>query len=351
MTNDPSLGPFPRLEHFSVRCGDSTCRPTSWQWFINQSGGDHTPQLRNLTLDHVNFSWSSGIFTGLCHLRIHSPAPMIYAPHPASMDAVFGILLNNPHLQTLDLSVQALQNSILPHVEIVSLPELTSLSLEGAPHFISLLQHLKLENLRSVTIRFDVPQSLDFGESFRQMLERSNYPPIVYLNVQQPYRMQLTNLSYFEHLVELEELEVSRLPMEDVLLALDARADGTGSVPCPNLIKLSMSNCPGRRDMDTLVPTLVRFVERRTAGSQGTSTINIASGGADDSSGMDDLEEATGPPNSGIKELQSLKISNCGCVVSGQQEVWLKRRLQEFSVDEYCTGVYAAPYDWDIYSN
>lgn len=248
---------------------------------------------------------------------------MIYAPHPTSMDAIFGILLNNPQLQTLDLSVQALQNSVLPQVENLNLTELTTLSLEGAPHFISLLQHLKLEKLRTVNIRFDVPQSLDFGESFRELLERSNYPPVTYLSIQQPYRMQQTNLGYLDCLSELEELSVSRLPMEDVLLALDTRsADGSGSAPCPNLTRISLSNCPGRRDLDSLVPTLVRFVEKRT---------DTAIGGIK-------------------KELQSLRISNCGCIVTGPQEVWLKSKLSEFAVDEYCTGVYPAHYDWDIYN-
>lgn len=240
---------------------------------------------------------------------------MVYAPHPASMDAVFGILLNNPLLQTLDLSVQALQNSVLPQVETLVLPELTALSLEGAPHFISLLQHLKLEKLRTVNIRFDVPQSLDFGESFRELLERSNFPPVTNLTIQQPYRMQQTNLSYLEYLSELEELSVSRLPMEDVLVALD----GNGSMPCPNLTRMSLSNCPGRRDLDSLVPTLVKFVDKRT-------DISV----------------------SGIKkELQSLKISNCGCTVSAQQEAWLKSKLNEFAVDDSCAAGYP---DWDMYN-
>jgi hypothetical protein len=246
---------------------------------------------------------------------------MVYHPHPATMDAVFTILVNNPRLQTLDLSVQALQNSVLPLLDEIELPELTHLSLEGAPHFIALLQHLKLERLECVNVRFDIPQSLDFGEAFRDLLIRSNRPPIRKLNVQQPYRTQETNLIYLECLPELRELTVSRLPMEDVLIALDG-TNPDGSLVCPGLSKLSLQNCPGRRDMDSIVPKLVRFVEKRT-----------------------DLVY-----NSIRNGLKSLRISNCGCMVTSPQEEWLKRRLAEFVIDEWPGCVYTPHPDWDIFT-
>lgn len=323
MNTDPRLGPFPKLQDFTVRSGDNNCRPQNWPWFIGQTGGAHTPALRNLTLDHVNFSWSSGVFSGLTNLRLHSPAPLIYHPHPASMDAVFGLLLNNPKLQVLDLSVQALQNSVLPHVETLALPELTTLSLEGAPHFITLLQHLCLERLQTVNIRFDVPQNLDFGESFRDLLARSNYPPVTSLSVQHPYRMQETNLVYLECLTDLQELSVSRLSVQDLVAALEVCSPGAGGMMrCPNLTKLTMQNCPGRRDLDTLMPKLVRFVEKRT-------------------------DMATGMIK---KPLQSLKVFNCGVSVTRPQDVWLKSRLKEFAIDEYPSAIYPdhSYDDWTI---
>jgi len=239
------------------------------------------------------------------------------------MDAVFGLLLNNPKLQVLDLSVQALQNSVLPHVEILSLPELTTLSLEGAPHFITLLQHLCLERLETVNIRFDVPQNLDFGEAFRDLLARSNYPPVTSLSVQHPYRMQETNLVYLECLTDLRELSVSRLSVHDLVTALEPRSPGgDGMVHCPNLTKLTMQNCPGRRDLDSVMPKLVKFVEKRTD-----------------------------PATSGIKKpLKSLKVFNCGVSVTGPQEVWLKSRLKEFVLDEYPSAHYLDHNypDWSI---
>jgi hypothetical protein len=318
------IGPFPRLREFVVRSGDNTFRPSSWQWFLSQTGGDNTPVLRKLTLDHVNFSWNSGVFKGLTSLRIHFPAPMIYHPHPASMDAIFGILVNNPRLRSLDLCVQALQTSALPSVEPLSLPELTSLSLEGAPHFTTLLQHLTLEGLRRVNIRFDTPQSLDFGQSFKELLIRSNFPPIISLTVVQPYRMQETNLVYLEHLVELEEFTVSRLPMEDVLLALSA-SDSEGKIFVPNLRKLTLQYCHGRRDLESVIPKLIKFVEKRT----GT--------------------RANGVQN----ELEHLRISNCGCVIAGQAESWLKSRLKELVVDDF-SGSICVPsipqFDWEIFT-
>ena len=229
------------------------------------------------------------------------------------MDAVFGLLLNNPKLQVLDLSVQALQNSVLPHVETLSLPELTTLSLEGAPHFITLLQHLCLERLRTVNIRFDVPQNLDFGEAFRELLTRSNYPPVTSLSVQHPYRMQETNLVYLECLTDLQELSVSRLSVQDLVTALESPAPaGDGTMLCPNLSKLTMQNCPGRRDLDSVMPKLVRFVEART---------DMATGGIK-------------------KQLRSLKVYNCGVSITGPQEAWLRSRLKEFIVDEYPSSIY-----------
>jgi hypothetical protein len=239
------------------------------------------------------------------------------------MDAVFGLLLNNPKLQVLDLSVQALQNSVLPHVETLALPELTTLSLEGAPHFITLLQHLCLERLQTVNIRFDVPQNLDFGESFRDLLARSNYPPVTSLSVQHPYRMQETNLVYLECLTDLQELSVSRLSVQDLVAALEVCSPGAGGMMrCPNLTKLTMQNCPGRRDLDTLMPKLVRFVEKRT-------------------------DMATGMIK---KPLQSLKVFNCGVSVTRPQDVWLKSRLKEFAIDEYPSAIYPdhSYDDWTI---
>jgi hypothetical protein len=324
LKSDLQPGPFPKLQDFTVRCGDIHCRPQNWPWFIGQAGGAHTPALRNLTLDHVNFSWSSGVFTGLTHLRLHSPSPLIYHPHPASMDAIFGLLLNNPKLQVLDLCVQALQNSVLPHVETLTLPELTTLSLDGAPHFITLLQHLCLERLQTVNIRFDVPQNLDFGESFRDLLVRSNYPPVTSLSVQHPYRMQETNLVYLECLTDLQELSVSRLSVQDLVTALELRSpSGDGMVHCPNLTKLTMQNCPGRRDLDSVMPKLVKFVEKRT---DMTTTGRVR------------------------KQLKSLKVFNCGVSVTGPQEVWLKSRLKEFVIEEYPSSNYPdhSYHDWTI---
>jgi hypothetical protein len=238
------------------------------------------------------------------------------------MDAVFGLLLNNPKLQVLDLCVQALQNSVLPHVETLTLPELTTLSLDGAPHFITLLQHLCLERLQTVNIRFDVPQNLDFGEAFRDLLERSNYPPVTSLSVQHPYRMQETNLVYLDCLPDLQELSVSRLSVQDLVTALELRSPrGDGTVHCPNLTKLTMQNCPGRRDLDSVMPKLVKFVEKRTDMTTGRIK----------------------------KQLNSLKVFNCGVAVTGPQEVWLKSRLKEFVIEEYPSSIYPEhSYDWTI---
>ncbi|CAG8606761.1 571_t:CDS:2 [Acaulospora colombiana] len=289
------------------------------------AGGDSsTPVLRKLTLDHVNFSWNSGVLKGLTSLRINFPAPMIYHPHPASMDAIFGILVNNPDLRSLDLCVQALQTSALPSVEPLSLPKLTTLSLEGAPHFTTLLQHLTLEGLKRVNIRFDTPQSHDFGQSFKDLLIRSNFPPIVSLTVQQPYRMQETNLIYLEHLVELEEFTVSRLPMEDILLALSAN-DSDGKLVCPNLRKLTLQYCHGRRDLESVIPKLIKFVEKRT----GTRANGVQT------------------------DLEHLRISNCGCVIAGHTESWLKSRLKELVVEDF-SGSICVPsipqFDWEIFT-
>lgn len=254
---------------------------------------------------------------------------MIYAPHTASIDAIYSILRQNPALRRLELSIQGLQNSVIPNMDDIGLNELQYLSLEGAPQFVQLLQHLTLPALTRVNIKFDVPQTLDFSGTFKELLTRSDYPPITFLSIQQPYRTQETNLHYLKCLPDLEELSISRLPLEDVLVALDDEGS-EGSFPCPNLLKLSLTNCPGRRDLDSLVPRLVRFVERRTERSIGESK----------------------------RTLESLRIQNCGCIVTAPQEAWLKGRLKEFMVDEYtpfALGTAAANanfgggWEWEVY--
>lgn len=233
------------------------------------------------------------------------------------MDAVYGILLNNPRLQHLDLFVQPLQTSVLPLTSL-SLPELVFLSLEGAPHFISLLQHLTVEKLERISVRFDLPQTADFGEVFHELLVRSGTPAVTHLSVQQPHRNDY-NLEYFTFLAELRELSLSRLPMEDILAVLDSQETST-AMRCPNLTKISLINCQGRRDLEDIVPRLVKLVERRT------------------------------DPSVIKTPLTSLKIQNCGCSISGPPADWLKSRLTEFLVDEWQFPGYFEPQSWDIYS-
>ena len=261
--------------------------------------------MRKLTLDHVNFSWSSPVFRDLTTLRVHSPSQVTYHPNLATLDSVLSILRENLNLQVLSLHIQGLQNSVLPNPDVLALPSLRSLSLEGAPQFLTLMQYLKVVSLRTVNLKFDVPQSADFGERFSDLLRRSDMPRITGMSIQHPYRIHEASLGYFDCLEDLEELTVSRIPLEDLLLTLDGSSTN-GSLVCPNLTKLTLQHCPGRRDMDTILPRLINFVDRRT-----TSTTR------------------------GLKKkLQVLKIIHCGCMITPDTQTWLKRRLKEFKSDE-----------------
>ncbi|CAG7852298.1 SubName: Full=Uncharacterized protein {ECO:0000313/EMBL:CCA71137.1} [Serendipita indica DSM 11827] len=312
-------GPFPLLEEFRVQCGDHYFRPSSWQWFLCKSNGDATPVLRKLTLDHVNFSWSSPVFRDLTTLRIHSPSQVTYHPNLATLDSVFGILRENPNLQVLSLHLQGLQNSVLPNPDILALPHLRSLSLEGAPQFLTLMQYLKLASLRTVNLKFEVPQSTDFGEKFSDLLRRSDLPAITGMSIQHPYRIHEASLGYFECLEDLEELTVSRIPLEDLLLTLDGPS-ADGSLICPNLTKLTLQHCPGRRDMDTILPRLINFVDQRTT----SATRGLK------------------------KKLQVLKIIHCGCIITPDTHNWLKRRLREFKSDEMKL-MSITPLDYEVF--
>ncbi|KAG8755856.1 hypothetical protein FRC14_003601 [Serendipita sp. 396] len=307
-------GPFPLLEDFWVSCGDNNIRLSTWQWFASKHEGNDTPSLKRLSLQHVHFSWASNMFKNLTDIRIVSPSSVVY-PQPATIDSVLNILKNNPDLQSLSLSVPNLQGSVLPNPEVISLPHLTYLSLEGSSHFIFLLQHLKIETVEKFYVKLESPQSSDFAETFRDLLNRSNFPPISILRIYQPFWLPESNLGYLESLPELEELAVGRIPMEEILRELNITAS-SGTLTCPKLTRLTLQSCPGRRDMESVMPKLIDMVNKRTNGS---------------TPGLQ-------------KKLKSLKLYHCGCTVTVEQQSWLSKKLKEFKVDEPTSFAHVHPF-------
>ncbi|KAG8827960.1 hypothetical protein FRC17_007666 [Serendipita sp. 399] len=307
-------GPFPLLEDFWVSCGDSNVRLSTWQWFASKQDGNDTPALKRVSLQYVHFSWASSMFKNLTGIRIVSPSSVVY-PQPATVDSIFNILKNNPELRSLSLSVPNLQASVLPNPEVIHLPQLTYMSLEGSSQFIFLLQYLKIDAIEKLYVKLESPQSSDFAEAFRELLSRSNYPPISILRIYQPFWLPESNLGYLESLPELEELAVGRIPMEEILRELN-NTTSSGTLVCPKLTRLTLQSCPGRRDMESVMPKLIGMVNKRT---------NSTTPGLQ-------------------KKLKNLKLYHCGCTVTAEQQSWLSKKLKEFKVDEPTSFPHVHPF-------